>query len=502
MNRATTGRTTGFRVTRLVLAFALVVGSSCTSSSETSESLDVTVGSSNPAHQNDPQLIQVTVAHATTVNYTDVRSGPNPYGADSSSEYLEPVVPERLSLTLDGVPVPCALPLCNFYWDTSAYPDGEHVFVATASYRSLSGTGRYSWKLDRRPATFQPLEVPGLADAPGEHEVVVSFGPGNVPLVLSTHIRDPASGSSDLSFLQRDGGSWEVTPLGGDLATHPALIVDASGIPWAAWDEGTGTRVRRRDGGQWEELDGGLLVRAHSPSLVAAGPAVFLATVEPTAPLLRFEQGQWQPAAPVIGLVPDEVNEVRAAVTPAGMAYLAVERVVGGYRIEVLQSSGAQAWQQMGGELPFAASDGGTSLAVRLIGLELDRAGQPVVATTNDGEVIEVYGWSGTQWRRLGHPISFHDEAAGTSYDDPRLAAMASVPDGGLALLYVSENGTFRLDAWDGTEWLPAAGPLRAVAGTAYVDRPALAYDSAGRPLAAWHEWTYGEGPRLIVWRP
>ncbi len=163
MSRATTR----FRGTRVVLAFTLVVGSSCTSSSDVSESLEVTVGSSNPAHQNDPQLIQVKVAHATTVNYTDLRSGPDPYGAESSSTYLESVVPDHLSLTLDGVPVPCALPLCNFYWDTSAYPDGEHVFVATASYQSLSGTGRYSWKLDRRPGR---VNLPGGVECPQPRE--------------------------------------------------------------------------------------------------------------------------------------------------------------------------------------------------------------------------------------------------------------------------------------------------------------------------------------------
>jgi hypothetical protein len=151
MNRANTCATIGFWTTRLVLALALAVGSSCGPSSDTSESLNVTVSGSNPAHQNDPQIIQVKVTLATTVNYTDARSGPNHHRAASSSTHYQDVVPESLSLTLDGTPVPCALPTCDFHWDTSLYPDGEHVFVATASYQSLRGTGTWSWTLDRTP---------------------------------------------------------------------------------------------------------------------------------------------------------------------------------------------------------------------------------------------------------------------------------------------------------------------------------------------------------------
>jgi hypothetical protein len=101
-------------------------------------------------------------------------------------------------------------------------------------------------------------------------------------------------------------------------------------------------------------------------------------------------------------------------------------------------------------------------------------------------------------------PRPFYDYSAGSifTYARPQ-AAMASVPDGGLAILYVSANGTLALDGWDGAEWPTVAGPLRAATGTAYVFTPALAYDSSGRVLAAWQQDDFGlSGPHLIVWRP
>jgi hypothetical protein len=58
-----------------------------------------------------------------------------------------------------------------------------------------------------------------------------------------------------------------------------------------------------------------------------------------------------------------------------------------------------------------------------------------------------------------------------------------------------------QVDGWDGVEWLPVAGPLRGLPGAEQVFTPALAYDSTGRPMAAWQ--TVGQTQDgLLVWRP
>ena len=487
------------RLRRAAGLLALVLTAGCPSTSDTSQSLYLTIHGSDPVGQNDPQTIMVTVYLETTINYSDARSGLSPHSPASSSTRIDQVSPDALSLTVDGVPLP------DFRWDTSAYADGTHVFVATARFGSLSASGTWSWTLDRRPATFQPLEVPPLLDqfsvSGVYHDVAVSFGPGDVPLLLSTQVLDPSSSQAGLCLLRVDGGSWTVANLGSVDSTHPALLVEPSGEVWAAWDEnGTVGRVKRSDGGWWEELPSGLPALLLHPRLSLQGASVLIGTADPTAPLRRFEQGSWQPAAPGIGVTPDQL---RLAVAPGGTAYLALQRIAGGYDVQVLRTSGGQAWEQVGGDLLVAAWDGGSSQAGHLIDLLVDGDGQPVIAVTGDGSRIEVYRWSGTDWRPLGRPIPFDDDSLGRSFEHPRAqAAMASVPDGGLALLYPSDNGTLRLDAWNGTDWVQLAGPLRAAVGTASVDGPALAYDSAGRPLAAWHQGDFRSQHRLVVWRP
>ena len=144
------------RVVLLTFAFA----AACNNGSASSESLYVQINGSNPSHQNDPQTISVTVILIRTTQYTDsysnARSSPLAHRSPaSSSETSTPVVPDALSLTLDGQPVPCSPGACSYFWDTSNYPDGTHVFEAAAHYKSLSGTSTWTWVLDRRAATIQ-----------------------------------------------------------------------------------------------------------------------------------------------------------------------------------------------------------------------------------------------------------------------------------------------------------------------------------------------------------
>ena len=142
----------------VLLTFSLVTA--CNNGSEPSESLNVLIRGSSPIHQNDPQSISVMVTLTVTTQYANSDSTPRPgplgqRSPASASETTTQVVPDALSLTLDGQLVPCSPAYPSYFWDTSKFSDGTHVFRATARYRSLSASTTWQWVLYPRPATLQ-----------------------------------------------------------------------------------------------------------------------------------------------------------------------------------------------------------------------------------------------------------------------------------------------------------------------------------------------------------
>jgi len=491
---------------RRVALLTLALVTACNDGSETSESLQVSINGSSPSHQNDPQTISVTVILSVTTQYSNSYSTPRSSrlvqrSPASSSETSTPVVPDALSLTLDGQPVPCSPAACSYSWDTSNFSDGTHVFQATARYKSLFGSATWKWVLDRRPATIQPLGIPPpLSYAGGTpRDLAVGFGPADAPLVLSTQLALPAVVGGVLGLARLDGGSWQVTPLGSSYAITPTLTLTTTGDIWAGWDDAPAPRVVRSDGGAWEEeLNAGPTALPVAPRLASIGSEVVLASIDPAALVRRFRGGGWEVLVPDLGLHP---GAVRVAVDRTGIIYLALEVQSGTLFVRVLRIAGAS-WEQLGEDLSFGPWNGGTQYVPRhLVEMVIDGESRPVIALA-DSTHISIDRWDSTGWQVLGQPRpAYDDSAAYFGYVRPP-AAMAAVPDGGLGILYVSANGTLTLDGWNGAEWQTVAGPLRAASGTAYVSTPALAYDSTGWALAAWQQLKWGSSDELVMWRP
>ena len=492
---------------RRVVLLTFALAAACNNGSASSESLYVQINGSNPSHQNAPQTISVTVILIRTIQYTDsysnARSSPLAHRSPaSSSETSTPVVPDALSLTLDGQPVPCSPGACAHFWDTSNYPDGTHVFEATAHYKSLSGTSTWTWVLDRRPATIQPLGVPPSLSSGGSapRDLAVGFGPADAPLVLSTQLAVPDVVGGVLGLAQWIGGSWQVTPLGSTYAITPTLTLTATGEIWAGWDDAPAPRVVRSDGGGWEEeLNAGPTALPVAPRLASNGSDVVLASIDPAALVRRFRGGAWDALLPDLGLHPDAA---RVGVDRAGTIYLALEVPSGNLFVRVLRIAGAS-WEQLGEDFSFEPWDAGTLYVPRhLVDLVIDGESRAVIGLA-DAKQITIDRWNGTGWQMLGQPRHPYDDSAGSfGYVRPP-AAIAAVPDGGLGVLYVSASGTLTLDGWDGAEWQTVFGPLRAAGGTAHVSTPALAYDATGWALAAWQQLNWGvSGPQLVMWRP
>lgn len=473
--------------------------------STTSESLQASITASNPAFPASMQTIRVQTSLVTYVDYANAVSRPTALlMANSGSYHPQQVTPDSISLTLDSQRVSCQLPDCSYQWDPASVADGVHTFVAVVTYQRLSATATLSWTLDRRPATFvslgppPPLGYTGLG--PAAQDVAVAVGADGEPLVLSTQLLDPSSSSPLLGLAHWDGGSWGVTYLGSAQALRPSLVVDATGTVWAAWDEPGGPTVKRSDGGAWEVVDAGLPPTVHGPRLASAGSAVYLALTDGTVPVRRFENGVWVPVAPP--LQPPRFPIAVRLVVPGGSPVVALEEIDGGAVVELLQSVDGGPWTPVTTPLMLAQGTGGAP-EPHLVDLIARTDGTLVVAGTDDAANVLVAWASPPGWASFSYPGVPYFKAFATG-GNPLLrspAAMAAVPDGGIALLLPAESDAMALRSWDGAAWTAPSGPLRARLGAATVLTPALVYDAAGRPLGAWQQ-SGTQGSTLEVWWP
>jgi hypothetical protein len=482
----------------LMLGLLLV---SCHDGTTTSESLSVKITASDPGHPAARQYISVETTLEKSVNYANSVSGQRRMrSAASGTSYTYPISPDAVSLSLDGRPVDC----CPFPWDPATVSDGRHSFYATARYHGTAGSASLDWVLDRRPATFESLGPPpplGYAGTtPAGDDVAVAIGAAGEPLVLSTNLVD-ATYRAALGLARWDGGAWEVTLLGTDQSLHPTLTVDGSGTIWAAWDEPAGPTVQRTDGGTWEVVAAGLPSSAHGPRLASAGSTVYLALTDGTFPVRRFEDGGWIPVAPP--LEPARVPVAVRLVASDGTPVVALEELDAGLSVlELFQSVNGGPWAPITSGLTLAHGTGGAPER-HLIDLVVTRDRDLVVAATGDDAEILVAGVSLPGWYALDYPpLSYFKAFQDESLLPRPPAALAAVPDGGIALIFPSETNAMTVQLWDGFGWDGGSDPLRARVGVAQVISPALVYDSAGRPLAAWQQSNDPSGVTLEVWRP
>ena len=493
---------------KLTACLALVV-LACSDGSTSSQFLEVYIETESYPYPPDPAVphqIYVVTNLVTNVNYANLSASraaltSRPVGGRSpasSSETRSPVDPDGCTFLLNGQIVASR---CGLSWDPAQHPDGPYHFEARVTYRELSASNTLDWTLDTRPATFVPLgsalPIAGYGKASAGSDVAVGFGAQGEPMVLAGLLADPSS-HPELGLAVWDGGSWGVMPLGTGDGLHPTLGTGRDGMVWAAWDEPGGVTANRSDAGDWERVATGLPAQQLQPRLAIHGEEALLGLADQAVPVRRFADGGWAPAAEALPAVP---ASVRLLPLDAGELVLALEPESRD-SVQVLHSSSGGAWQPLGAPLVVGVADGGP--APHLIDLVAGADGAPVLALTRSRPAILVYRWSGTTWEALGAPIAYLDEYLGYGapfpFDRPQ-AALAAVPDGGLAVLYLTANGSLNLDGWNGTSWQRVAGPLRATVGTASVYLPALTFDADGGPLAAWRQSNrYRDS--LIVWRP
>lgn len=150
------------------------------------------------------------------------------------------------------------------------------------------------------------------------------------------------------------------------------------------------------------------------------------------------------------------------------------------------------AWVELGG------SDSGLGISGSTTGifgssLALDGAGHPVVvwSMTSPDYTMDIHlkRWNGSAWTGTDGSAAtlVHDSS------DTALYASVAIDPAGRPVVCWSELGEegqpVYLKRWDGTSWVALAGSASTgigSTGTASQPRPALALDSAGRPVVAW----------------
>ena len=153
----------------------------------------------------------------------------------------------------------------------------------------------------------------------------------------------------------------------------------------------------------------------------------------------------------------------------------------------------ASGWLEVGSGSASAGGISGNATASEYATLALDAAGRPVVAWHDRGlRDVEVAGWNGTAWDRLGVGVTSPGGADEFLSCYPSLAALGGAP----VLAWVQERSVLAfalyVRRWDGSAWVEL-GTGSATAGgvsqsTGWPLYPSLAATADGRLVLAWQD--------------
>jgi tRNA A-37 threonylcarbamoyl transferase component Bud32 len=285
----------------------------------------------------------------------------------------------------------------------------------------------------------------------------IEIGPDGAPIVAW---QDDTSGNSEIFLRRWDGREWKelgASAAGGGISSTPgvsgavSLALDREGHPVVAWgDKSPGRQqifVKRWTGAEWREMDGS-----------ASGLGVSQSPGEAGVPQLTVDRD--------------------------GQPWVAwAERNGGTSRIYFKRWDGRH-WVEFAGSASGLGTGGtdGNSMRPRIA---LDRQDRPVIGWIEkvDGRAgVFVRRWDGAKWLNLDAPA---DRGA-----DSYLRGLCLDAAGNPVVVW-SEAQRIYLRRHDGSRWTELAGSATGEGlGSAGVEagEPSLRLDSAGHPIAAWHE--------------
>ncbi len=295
-----------------------------------------------------------------------------------------------------------------------------------------------------------------------------------------------------------DGSAWQTLaplPPSSDAQDTPALALASDGSPVVAWterrssaDESTRVQVRRWDGAAWQALgpspvDRSDAITARHPALLSAGGELVLAWAEETAATEgggRVQVRRWDGSA--------WVDAVAAGPLPAPgqpdeprLALLPDGRLAVAWRNllsgTVQVALAGSSWQTIGS---FAA--------VNSVGLALLHApGEGLLLAVPPSMPVPQFSvrrWTGSDWQALGEPQGLVATGATVS----RVALATSGTDARPVLAWIQFTASqrdFRVRQWNGSSWAPLGEPLPPLARTAPGTPWGLALAGAAVPVLA-----------------
>jgi hypothetical protein len=322
--------------------------------------------------------------------------------------------------------------------------------------------------------------------------------PARIDVVLTEGLRDRAGNSL---VLPPRGWSWDVPDfffveqvlrIDGQPAFCPSMQLDALGNPFVACPVGDSIYVQHWTGSSWDQLralkanSGGA---AHKPSLQlnsAGRPVVAWIEVSNAGSDVyvgRWTGSNWEIIGNALGEMPGDTpaDFPSLQLDAAGNPVVAFTEDDGNARNLYVKRWNGAAWEPFGGAQ--SARTGYTH--VNLKSLKLDLTGNPVVAWLEAGEnslaTAYVSRWSNGQWVMLGSVLG--PEPGSNFIDGLSMALDAS----GSPVIGVFRNnvvtasrGLYVLQ-WTGDQWSALGEAL-----TIDVFAIALQTDAVGRPIIAW----------------
>lgn len=396
----------------------------------------------------------------------------------------------------------------TYQWDPALLPQGRYTFFATATKGlETAQSNTATLLLDHGVPTFSSLGV--VPPGSGTELALGLDAQDGRPVVAWRNTSD-----SSIQVARWNGVAWMPYPSPGSVAvdglTPRGAVAAASGTVFVAWDDQVSypgirqTIYLWRWSGGWQQL---AELTAVPGAIGYWGPT--LALTAEGQPLLgcafdRVVSGAEVAEPIVLGWTGSALQELGGAVGPPGGPALLGGDASGqpaaafltwppsGGVFNASRWDGAS-WQQLDGPpVPIADSAG-------VAGPAVDSSGRLVVASQSTDGTVTVYRWSGAVWVNLGGPRMGLYQA----HDPPRgyraQVAVASIPDGGIGLLYPAIDQDLQavfLDELGEDRWAHTDGPLRAVGSYDWIESLALQYDASGRPTGAW----LANG-KVVVWQ-
>ncbi len=441
----------------------------------------------------------------------------NAYLADEiSTTFDEPLAPSSVTTTsakllAGATPVTATVSLSQDGKKVTFVPSVMPTLPASLAMSFTAITDVLGNSATVTSAAFTAPEWPTMGPQPLDVNAAYNAVPwaistdasGNTLIALDEYDDKQLTVNRNVYVKKWSGSAW--TQLGGALdvtvgvdASNPSMVLDGSGNPIVAWNEGASISanqlyVKKWNGSAWTQLGAALNVNtgfnATSASIAIDGSGnPFVAwseydsvTYNTDVYVKKWNGSAWVlvGAGPIDLVTSEDSNAPSLKVDVNGLPVVAFREHDGtSGNVVVVRWSGS-AWNLLGG--PVDANFGDTAESASLA---LEANGTPVVAW-EEASNIRVARWSGSAWTAIGGALDI-DLPKLASSPDLRLTA-ANVP-----VVTWAENDGISLNVWvkvwTGSTWSPLGStPLDVFQGK-HASVSKLAFDPTGDPLVCFAE--------------